>query len=207
MTTFYCVRHGKTEYNQKRIFQGGLVDSPLLPEGIQNAKNAGTYLKDISFSRAFCSPQKRAVDTAENLISQLSSPIELTTIQDLREMEFGSWDGKPEEDYHQFEEFQHLVHSPHLYNPSLFNGESFQELIDRGMTVFNNLSQQYPNDTILIVSHGLTLQTILKHLDGSPISDIRKGKLLDNTSLTILDCNSQTMNYKLIKWNETSYLD
>lgn len=207
MTIFYCVRHGKTEFNQKRIFQGGLVDSPLLPEGVENAKKAGNYLKNTTFDYAFCSPQKRAFDTASNLISQLTSPVELTTIKDLREMEFGSWDGKPEENYHEFKEFQHLIDAPHLYDPSSFNGETFQELVDRGLAVFNSLSEQYPDKTILIVSHGLTLQTILKYLDGSPLSEIRKGRLLDNTSLTIIESNPVNKTYDLVKWNDTSYLD
>lgn len=42
MTTFYCVRHGKTEFNLNKTFQGGLADSPLLPEGIENAKKSVT---------------------------------------------------------------------------------------------------------------------------------------------------------------------
>ncbi|RSU16392.1 hypothetical protein CBF28_02370 [Vagococcus carniphilus] len=207
MTTFYCVRHGKTEFNQHKIFQGGLVDSPLLPEGIENAKKVGLYLEDISFQHAFSSPQKRAQDTALILLSQHPSAIELQTINDLREMEFGSWDGLPEKDFYHLKEFQHLVESPHLYDPNSFDGESFQSVIDRSLNVFNHLTKQYPNDTILIVSHGLTLQTILKHLDGSPISDIRKGRLLDNTSITTVESNPETLSYKILNWNDTSYLD
>ncbi|MGX7023378.1 histidine phosphatase family protein [Vagococcus hydrophili] len=207
MTTFFCVRHGKTEYNLNKIFQGGLVDSPLLPEGIENAKKVGTYLSDIAFDRAFASPQKRAQDTALNILQNHPTAIQLETINDLREMEFGTWDGLPEENFHHLEEFQHLVNEPHLYDPTDFQGESFDTLIQRLLAVFNDLSYTYPNDTILIVSHGLALQTILKHLDGSPLSKLREGKFLDNTSVTVIENSDKRDVYNIIKWNDTSYLD
>ncbi|HCM90916.1 MULTISPECIES: histidine phosphatase family protein [Vagococcus] len=207
MTTFYCVRHGKTEFNLNKIFQGGLADSPLLPEGIENAKKVGMYLSDINFNHAFSSPQKRAQDTASNLLDNHSSSLELETIENLREMEFGLWDGLPEKDYHHLKEFQNLVNAPHLYDPTDFQGESFDSLIKRMLAVFNQLSERYPDDTILIVSHGLALQTILKYLDGSPLCDIRKGRFLDNTSVTVIESTPNTSKFNILNWNDTSFLD
>ena len=206
MTTFYCVRHGKTEFNLNRVFQGGLADSPLLPEGIENAKKVGHYLKDIDFDAVFVSPQKRAQDTAKNILAGFETNLDINTVHNLREMEFGEWDGQPEVDYHHFEEFQNLVHRPHHYDPSAFGGETFEELIERALTVFNDISKQYPDGTVLIVSHGLTLQSILKHLDGSTIEDIRSGRLLDNTSITIIDNTESKDNYSILKWNDTDHL-
>lgn len=207
MTTFYCVRHGKTEFNLNKIFQGGLADSPLLLEGIENAEKVGTYLSDIDFNQAFSSPQKRAQDTANHLLKNHPSSLELETIENLREMEFGLWDGQPEKNYHHLEEFQNLVNDPHLYDPTDFHGESFDSVIKRMLAVFNQLSERFPNDTILIVSHGLALQTILKYFDGSPLSDIRKGRFLDNTSVTVIESTSDTSKYNILKWNDTSFLD
>ncbi|MEG0284744.1 MULTISPECIES: histidine phosphatase family protein [Vagococcus] len=206
MTTFYCVRHGKTEFNLNRVFQGGLADSPLLPEGIENAKKVGTYLSDVDFNACFVSPQKRAQDTAKNILLGLNNKLEITTINDLREMEFGIWDGKPEEDYHHLEEFQNLVHRPHLYDPSICGGESFEELINRSKSVFNQISNDYPDGNILVVSHGLTLQSLLKHLDGSSIEDIRSGRLLDNTSITVIKSKENTTDYEIVDWNNTTHL-
>lgn len=207
MTKFYCVRHGKTEFNLNKIFQGGLADSPLLLEGIENAEKVGTYLSDIDFNQAFSSPQKRAQDTANHLLKNHPSSLELETIENLREMEFGLWDGQPEKNYHHLEEFQNLVNDPHLYDPTDFHGESFDSVIKRMLAVFNQLSERFPNDTILIVSHGLALQTILKYFDGSPLSDIRKGRFLDNTSVTVIESTSDTSKYNILKWNDTSFLD
>ena len=206
MTTFYCVRHGKTEFNLNRVFQGGVADSPLLPEGIENAKKVGIYLADVPFDAVFVSPQKRAQDTAKNILTYLSGDLEINTVNDLREMEFGIWDGNPESDYHHLEEFQNLVHKPHLYDPTICGGETFEELIIRGKEVINDITRKYPDGRILIVSHGLTLQSLLKHLDGSTIEDIRSGRLLDNTSITVIKSINETGKYQIVDWNNTEHL-
>ena len=51
MTRFYVIRHGKTLFNKKGLYQGW-CDSPLQPEGIQQAKEIGAKLMDKSFSLA-----------------------------------------------------------------------------------------------------------------------------------------------------------
>lgn len=207
MTTFYCVRHGKTEFNHKRIFQGGLVDSPLLPIGIENAQKAGTYLADISFNRVVVSPQKRAQDTALNLLKNHPENLTIETIEDLKEMTFGEWDGKLEADYAHLEPYKQLVHTPHLYDPSEFGGETFQALLDRTVRVFKQLTLDYPDETILVVSHGLTLLTALKYFGGYPLEDTRKGDFLDNTSITILEASPDAQSFHIESWNDTSFLN
>lgn len=206
MTTFYCVRHGKTEFNLNRVFQGGTADSPLLPEGIENAKKVGVALADIPFDAIFVSPQKRAQDTAKNILAHLNIDLEIKTVNDLREMEFGIWDGHPESDYQHLEEFQNLVHKPHLYDPTICGGETFEELINRSKAVIKDITQKYPDGRVLIVSHGLTLQSLLKHLDGSTIADIRSGRLLDNTSITVIKSVNDRDEYQIVDWNNTEHL-
>ena len=90
---FYLVRHGKTEFNLAKRFQGGAVDSPLLPESIINAQKVGSYLADLKFAGAFASPQERAVVTAQNIVDQWEVAPKIKKIADLREMNFGKWDG------------------------------------------------------------------------------------------------------------------
>lgn len=206
MTIFYCVRHGKTEFNQNQTFQGGMADSPLLPEGIKSAQLVGNYLKEIPFDAAFVSPQKRAQDTAKLILTEHLSLAEFDTLTDLREMEFGVWDGKPEADYHHEEQFQHLVHRPHLYDPADIGGESFATVIERGTAVFHQLAKDYPDGKILVVSHGLFLQTILKTFQGIPLAEIRQGAFLDNTSVSTIVTTAIPGELKIETWNDTSFV-
>lgn len=206
MTIFYCVRHGKTEFNQSHTFQGGMADSPLLPEGQKSAQLVGEYLKDIPFDLVIASPQKRAQDTAKLILAEHSSLDNLETVTDLREMEFGIWDGKPEADFHHEEQFQHLVHRPHRYDPTEIGGESFATVIKRGTAVFQKFAEKYPNGKILVVSHGLFLQTLLKTFQGIPLADIRQGAFLDNTSVSTLVTTDVLGEFKIETWNDTTFI-
>ncbi|MGY3765344.1 histidine phosphatase family protein [Vagococcus vulneris] len=206
MTTFYCVRHGKTEFNRDGIFQGGLVDSPLLPEGIKGAHLAGKALKDIKFDLVIASPQKRAQDTAKAIIEERQDNLIIKTIENLREMKFGDWDGKYQTDYLDHPQFKMLVESPQLYNPVEFNGESYDELIERTTNVFHTISKENPDKNILVVAHGLTLLAVLHTLTGGCTADIRKNGFLDNTSITTLEFNSNDNLYSITNWNNTDHL-
>lgn len=127
-------------------------------------------------------------------------------LDDLREMGFGSWDGQPESNYHHEVEFQHLVHHPDRYNPSHFGGETFDDMITRGKTVFQQIAKDHPEDEILIVSHGLFLQTLLKHLQGVSLEEIRKGDFLDNTSVTTVLSDDGGDTLTIETWNDTSFI-
>jgi len=198
------MRHGKTEFNQAGIFQGGLVDSPLLDEGIDYAKKAGDYLKDISFDRVIVSPQQRAQDTANAFLSvHPSNPIK-ETILDIREMEFGTWDGTLEQSHEGHTQFEHLKYRPHLYDPSEFGGEDYTTLLNRTKQVFEHYATTYPDDTILVVSHGLTLQTILKYYQKHPLSKVRDGEFLGNTSISVIESNNN-LEFEVTKFNDISH--
>lgn len=206
MTTFYCIRHGKTVFNQNFVLQGGLSNSPLLAEGLEYAKNAGDYLKHINFDEILVSPQKRAQETAQAILSTYSlEPQTYQTIEDLREIEFGDWDGLPQAQFEDFEQFKHLVERPDLYDPSDFNGESFQQLVDRTVPIFNEYTEQFPDGNILVVSHGLTLLSTMGYLTGVEIRDLRKQPFLDNVSISTVLAEPSDLTYSIERWNNTDH--
>lgn len=92
----YLIRHGQTEYNVARRFQGGL-DSPLTALGAAQARAMGATLRTLVDPRQsvlFVSPRGRTIETAR-LVAQeagiTSAPI---VDDDLAEISLGSWDGK-----------------------------------------------------------------------------------------------------------------
>ena len=92
---FYFVRHGKTLFNLKGRMQGW-CDSPLLEEGIQQAKNVASALRNVPFNRAYCSTSERAWDTAKEICKYHDIPLILT--KGLKEFSFGSLDGARKEE-------------------------------------------------------------------------------------------------------------
>lgn len=65
--TFYLVRHGESEANVKRVWQGQRVDSPLTPEGKRQAVALGRRFLDakiLEVKGIYSSPSRRAHETA-----------------------------------------------------------------------------------------------------------------------------------------------
>ena len=59
----YMIRHGETEWNVKKRFQGQ-SDIPLNNEGRKIARITAEALADVPFTRVYTSPLKRAYETA-----------------------------------------------------------------------------------------------------------------------------------------------
>lgn len=189
VTTFYFVRHGKTENNAKGLFNGGTVDSPLIPSGVEATKRMGQHLKTLPFDLALTSPQMRAQTTAKLILDENQYPTKLEIVEDLREMRLGDWDGKKvdkiTEDYP--EDIKNYRTRPDLFDAKKFHAESYAELIARSTKVIKKVSDMYPDGKILIVSHGILLMALLNTLKGSPLAETRDGGIMDNSSLTILN--------------------
>ena len=65
--------------------------------------------------------------------------------------------------------------------------------------------QRYPEDNVLVVSHGAALGAETRHLLGVPLAKIRERGGLANTSTTILK-TTDGEHFKCIAWNKTDYL-
>ncbi|WP_426093740.1 histidine phosphatase family protein, partial [Escherichia coli] len=51
----YFTRHGKTQWNQERRFQGSNGDSPLLPQSYEEIKAFGKKVKYVPFKAIYSS--------------------------------------------------------------------------------------------------------------------------------------------------------
>ena len=97
--TVLLVRHGETEWNRVRRYQGWL-DSPLTPQGIAQAEAIGRLLSRLPEAEGadiVASPLGRARHTAGIIAECLSDPRgrpRPTRFDErLREISLGSWDG------------------------------------------------------------------------------------------------------------------
>ena len=94
LCTIYLVRHGRTDWNDKKLVQGH-IDIPLNLEGQATAKELAIELNNIEFDKVYSSDLLRAKQTAE--IIALEHQLEVETTEVLRERNFGSFQGKPRE--------------------------------------------------------------------------------------------------------------
>jgi probable phosphoglycerate mutase len=95
----FLVRHGETEWNRIRRYQGWL-DSPLTAQGIAQAEAIGRRLRSLpqaSSAAIVASPLGRARHTAAIIAECLSDdrfhPRPIRFDERLREISLGAWDG------------------------------------------------------------------------------------------------------------------
>ena len=69
MAKLILVRHSETIFNKEKVFSG-LLDVPLSAEGIEQAKNLGTILKDEMIDWVFVSSLIRAKETAAIMLQE-----------------------------------------------------------------------------------------------------------------------------------------
>jgi probable phosphoglycerate mutase len=96
--TILLVRHGETEWNRARRYQGW-QDSPLTAAGVAQAEAIGRRLcalPETGAAEIVASPLGRARRTAEIIAACLADngrPMPIRFDERLREISLGSWDG------------------------------------------------------------------------------------------------------------------
>ncbi len=145
------IRHGATEWNAARRFQG-LTDVPLSPQGRAHAARVAAALRDERIERVYASDLGRALETARVVAG---GTIPVVTDRRLREFDFGSWEGLTWEEI--------LAASPELaadgmtsadrYRPA--DGESFAAVCERVESFVADLPRL--QGVVPIVTHAGTL--------------------------------------------------
>ena len=87
----YLVRHGQTDLNRVRRYQGR-IDVPLNETGIGQARQLAVRLSSEPFDAIYASPLARAHETARLIHDGRS--IAIITSPELVEMDFGRLEGK-----------------------------------------------------------------------------------------------------------------
>ena len=185
----YIARHGKTEWNQAKIFQGW-KNSNLTEEGIENAKKLKEKLRDVKFDYIYSSPLDRALDTAKYIKKEDE---ELVLVEELKEMGFGHWQGRNKDDIANLykEDYYNLYNRPEIYKAQ--DGESFEQVKKRVMIGLNKIIEK-GGDNVLLVSHGMVIQTIQTIARGLSLEDFWKPKFPENTSLIVLEYREEKLN-------------
>ena len=200
----YFTRHGKTEWNQARRFQGMLGDSPLLPESHEEIKLLGDHLAAIPFEKIYSSTSLRA----QEIQTRLHHPVEIIYNENLREIGLGELEGRSIDEMHEKYPQQLTDLRNHLdrYDPSAFKGEPIQETLSRIETVVMGAVMQHEGP-LLFVGHGASFTAAIQWLAGKPLAELREQGGLVNNSLSLLETNDQkVLPFELKLWNEASFL-
>jgi broad specificity phosphatase PhoE len=166
MTELCLVRHGQTEWNNEGRYQGQ-SDIPLNETGRIQARTLARQLKGYLFSAIYTSDLQRARDTADAISAVLNIPI--TTDIRLREINQGEWEGQFIDIIrnHYSDLWKQRIMDPTSIRPP--GGETVGEVAERVYAALDDIVRFFPNGSVLIVSHGLALATVVCKVRGIPI--------------------------------------
>ena len=148
MTHVYFVRHAEPNYenhddSSRELSSKGLADRVLVTG----------YLRDKGVTAVLSSPYRRAVDTVSPLADTLGLPVE--TMDGFRERKVDSgWI----EDFRTFSQRQWAD-----FDYKLSDGESLGEAQARNLNALELVLERFPDQTVVIGSHGTALSTVIHH--------------------------------------------
>ena len=155
MTTILLARHGETDWNVERRVQGH-SDTPLNDTGRAQARALAEELGDEPIDAVYSSDLMRAHETARIVASQRG--LEVTAIRDLRERNFGTWEGLTDEEIY--------VRHPQARDRSWQewgDAETQFEMAERVLAALLRIAEAHPGQRLLVVSHGGPHRRVLAH--------------------------------------------
>lgn len=163
MITLYLARHGQTEENLKRIFQGHLP-GVLTEEGKRQAAELGEALEDIELDAVVSSDLQRVKDTVKIALGDRKLP--WTTTELLREIDWGSWTGL-------------CLSAVDRDNPPA-DVETWAMLYDRAGKFLDYIRRDYPGKRVLVAGHGQINRAVQARIEGIPVENLNAIPLMRN---------------------------
>jgi probable phosphoglycerate mutase len=149
VTTILLARHGETDWNSERRWQGH-ADRPLNEVGRQQARELAETLTDRAIDVVYSSDLLRAHETALIVGERLGLPVSVDA--GLREVDVGDWSGRVHSEIEGLD--------PDGYRrwreggKGWAGGESYEEMGERVVAAVLRLAARHPGETVLIVTHG-----------------------------------------------------
>ncbi len=181
----YIVRHGETEWNVIKRFQGQL-NTPLTEKGIKKLKETGKKLKNILFDQVYTSELGRTVASAEIILNEnngyKNNKLELQKLAELNEVYFGVWQGLTyEEVFLKYpEEGNNYFYNVKNYKAENVEAEKLEDALERFLKGINKILDSHESGNILVVTHGTVFEMFMNYVANDSIFDIDERTLMGN---------------------------
>ncbi len=191
MVTEICiVRHGETDWNTQKIFQGR-EDIELNKKGEEQAYLVAEYLNKSQWDVIVSSPLKRAFCTAK-IIGESVGIDEIIALDAFIERDFGKGSGMTLE--------QQQQNFPDGVIPEKESDEALAERAKKGLEY---IVKKYEGKRIILVSHGALINSILKTVSENSI--IIGETFIKNTCINLI--KYEKGNWEIELYNSVDYLN
>jgi len=189
MNTLYLIRHGENTANLTKEFSHRLVDYSLTPKGVLQAQQTGEYFKGQQIDAIYCSPLKRAIETAEIIGHAIGVPPVI--MEEFREVNVGALEmlgGSPEN----WATHDSIVRAWFEGQADLMfpEGENYHMLLERMRAGIEQILREQDGKSSIIVGHGgiftFTLKDICRNVDLAMLI----ASYVHNCSITVIEMHA-----------------
>ena len=201
MTTRIClVRHGETEWNTQRRYQGQL-DIGLNAVGEAQARAVSIALDWSGFAAIYASPLQRAWRTAQLAVA--ASDVAVLPAPTFQERNYGVFQGLTADEAVHLHPRAHDHY--HLRTPEydFETGESLVDFSDRVVTTLEEWSQRHEGQTIAAFTHGGVLDMAHRRATGRPLNGPRDFPI-PNAGINWLEIDGS--DWRILTWGDTAHL-
>ena len=165
-TQIDIIRHGEPEGGRR--YRGSSVDDPLSKTGWQQLWDA--VPEKPQWDHIISSPLSRCLKFSEALADTMS--INFTVEDNLKEIGFGSWEGRSPEDIknNEGDALEKFLSDPVNNRPE--GAEPLDEFAERVWCVYKNIAEQYKGQHILVVAHAGVIRAITSKILGMALNDV-----------------------------------
>lgn len=207
MNTVFFVRHGENWANITREFSCQKVDYSLTAKGIQQAQQTATHLDGLSIDEIYCSPLKRAVETAWIIASVLQLPV--TPLEQFREINVGELEDRPpsSENWRLHDDIV-VAWRQGKTDIAFPEGENYIQLLQRMRMGLCKIGMGKSEKKILIVGHAGIFSTTIQDICPHIINDELINMPVENCSITEIEIEIRQNKPigKLITWANITHL-
>jgi probable phosphoglycerate mutase len=156
VTTLLLARHGETDSNREKRWQG-FADLSLNEHGREQAAMLADELADVPLAAIYSSDLRRAVQTARVVAERKGLPV--TPLRELREVDVGSWTGLTQEEVKErFPDGYRAMRA--RSGRGWAGGETYVELAGRVLESLRRIAREHPGEAVLIVTHSGPIRTV-----------------------------------------------
>jgi len=185
MTTIHFIRHGQSTWNAEVRIQGS-SDPDLSELGKSQAIKVKQNLP--AFDKHYSSDLQRTRQTIQLILDGVSDEIEYRS--SLREIHLGSWEGMllSEATERYPKETDNFRYHPHKF--ALSDAETFAAVQARAHKAVAKIVAECPQQTVLIVSHGVFIKSLLIDYENRPLSQLWDDPQIANCGHSIVEYGS-----------------
>jgi len=138
----------------------GITDMDLTPHGVEHAKMFAKKLRNLHIDRIYASRLQRAIHTAEPIAKMHNLKINKSV--KINEINFGVFDGMQVDDVKKKYKDLYEARGRDMHNFRLpGGGESYEDVCKRALPFILHEAGKYPGQTLLFVTHGSLIRSIL----------------------------------------------